>query len=173
MLLSIKNKHWIIGLLLLVTCKVTYAPISKVPNNSDAIRLDGYYYFADSTRSPTPKVYIHFYYSDGTRLFWQSSDYEVGNLNQTLSRLEGYLTTEVKSKTVYPNHYLWSAYELLEDQIILTSWYATENWKKSAVEESLIILNDTLLVDRSWEPNHFWQFRYFKHKPDSSSSPIK
>ena len=152
---------------------MTFVPISKVTYVGDDFRLDGYYYHADTTRPWGPKVFIHFYYKDGTRLFWQSSEYDINSLDRTLSRFEDYAIAEKKSKTIYPNHYHWSAFEVVDNQIKLKSWAAIENWKKTPIEETLTIVNDTLLIDQSVEPSRYWQFRQFAHKPDSSSSPIK
>lgn len=157
---------------ILTTCKVTFVPIYKSSYNGNDFRLDGYYYSLDK-RDFVAKLYIYFFYPDGTVLFWGNSDYDTANVEETLLQLERFFKMEKRNNAMKGSHYDWSAFEVKDKNISLKSWAMSENFKKGTYESSLTIINDSLLIENNSSFQDYWHFKKFADKPNNSSCPIK
>jgi len=155
-------------LILFLGCKVSYVPMSKKPYNGSEFRLNGYYYEPHETT-----LHIHFFYPDGTVLFWGNTNYDSSKIETTLLRLEELFKMEKRNETIYPNHYIWSAFEVIGEEIKMKSWAMSESFKKGIYETSLIIINDSLLLDNDSTEPRYLHFKKFSDKPSNDSCPIK
>ena len=162
-------------LLSVVSCSILDDKLSidKEYNDSDKLRLNGYYYFKYGEDENT-RLVIYFFYKNGV-LFHAGAPLatEVEENENSLKDSSFYGGT-MKSKA------RWGIYNISGDTIAFERWYPSTGSLPAYVRSGKI-LNDTTFVitesyrmrfGRKWEYDQeyrVYHFREFKHKPDSTN----
>ncbi len=140
--------------------------MTKTPNDSTSLRLDGIYLHEDSLKI----VDLFFLYEDGTIL--SRGSILKSNLESKLRQLE--ISTDEKYKAM---KYLWGKY-IIEDDVIVFEKYAPTDKPYRAFRRKGQILNDTTFVISQFSDvkgqglmnvDETYRFRKTKSKPDSSN----
>ncbi|MDL2256803.1 hypothetical protein LJC06_01200 [Bacteroidales bacterium OttesenSCG-928-I14] len=145
--------------------------IEKKDYNGKEFRIDGYYYYLDST---SMRMSIKFFYHNGIV-------FSGGIESSELTEIENYLLNDYMD-SIRDSQGNWSLFQVDKSEVITESYYdnppsACLDLMKTFYE----IKNDTTLIRKRVDHpgykndiyNHVYHFKQFDHKPDSINDFIK
>ncbi len=158
-------------IIMLTACYPKIYPLNmeRMPNNSDALKLYGYYYitYGDSNEF----VHVYFLYKNGVLL-----DGFSGALKDLASREKRYASGEY-AYFAKNNQSNWGVYKIKDQKIILEKWYSGNRCCKTSFRSGEILDNETFKITRTYseeegeyeEVNYTYTFKPFSPKPDSTN----
>jgi hypothetical protein len=165
------KKIFFFSLVLLTSCSVSNFTIKKLPISSNVLKLNGYYFYSNSSVYANG-VGVCFLYSNGV-LYELNSNYE--SLDQALKYYK-IKDNNVTSKNYPIERSYWGLYRTLGDSIILEQHDVGQGFPLFKFTGR--ILNDTTFyINTSKKENEktktfeniVYHFKKFEPKPDSTN----
>ncbi len=147
---------------------------SRVENNTNKLRLDGYYYAIlsfDSTHAHTYTLYEN-------GIFHDNGGVDTAKVFNNTVNLQ-------LPESAYNHKTFWGIYNLENDNITIQRWIPLSNGCVKVIEEEGVILNDTTFrldveraiwygeVENETSINRIFHFNHYLPKPDSIVSFIR
>jgi hypothetical protein len=145
--------------------------LGLVPNYSDQIKINGYYYQSDSI---TTNVVVWVFYRNGIVCFLGTG--------RSLGYFENAFQNKEALSNIYANKSAWGLYQLNNDTIITNGLflYPGELRRISTISKGTILTDTTILFKLSIKSNNTiylrndtLHFKQFSPKPDSTNVFIK
>jgi hypothetical protein len=166
-------KYFSLGLLLFsfLSCKDAKLVLPKTQNNSNNLKLNGYYYHSPIGIDSNITL-IDFFYYNGISL-------KFGGMN---SKNLTIVDQNIKIKTkVEKNKVGWGLFIIKNDNIQIENWEPTEGGRKTSKREGTIINDTTFVIKKFFSAytqkeyliSETYKFRQFSPKPDSTNKWIK
>jgi hypothetical protein len=170
------SSFFFFGIIFSLHSCVTVAPLTfqRVKNDSNSLKLNGYYYTEDQDSLET-FYSVYFLYSDGIIKYCGTKK------ATTLQNVDNYIIREyIKSQPVNKSKVGWGVFKSSNYSIIFDMWYPRIN--PPIYRSSGIVLNDSTFIIKSISKpngkdvkrkNDIYHFRSFHPKPDSINKFIK
>ncbi len=147
--------------------------LERIPNNSNSLRLDGYYF--SEFESDQPRFSIYFFYENGIALFGDNP--YVSEIEEEEERMRSgdyYATIEDRK-------FKWGVYQIIGDEIKIERWYPSDRPYKTFLERGEIINDTTFRITTFSKPDgsgaevrdELYQFKALTPKPDSTNTFIE
>jgi hypothetical protein len=141
--------------------------IGQTSNNSNLLKLSGYYYYEYPGSNETLKE-VYFFYNDGQLI---SCGVFSGN---DFSEIENYLVTDRFKSQLQSNKDMHGLYLIENNQLTMENWVANESGYLVNRKEGVIV-NDSsfnITIESKKNVSYLYKFRAYTPKPDSTNKFI-
>jgi hypothetical protein len=144
--------------------------MKRVDNNTEKIKLDGYFLESNKVNSTT-----YFFYQNGVVIEYSSYKPEDSlKIENTMRDAE--ILAKIKG-----NKDRWGVYRIEGNNIFMEKWYPSDRPLDAFLKTGTILNDSTFVFDTSSEPdgskketiNETYRFKKFSPKPDSTNLFIK
>lgn len=156
---------------LFISCKDEDLVLPRTPNNSNLLKLNGYY-FHNPTGIDSNITVVDFLYTNGISL----------NIGGTQSKDLTVIEENLKKDLNFADNKIgWGVYVINNDNIEIENWAATEGKRKTSSRKGKILNDSTFVITRffsaftqkEYEISDSYHFKAYSPKPDSTNSFIK
>jgi hypothetical protein len=140
--------------------------ISQTPNNSNLLKLNGYYYYEYSGNNELIKD-VYLFYRDG-----QIISFSISGGNGFLD-LENYLVSDRFKSQIQSNKDMHGLYLIENQNLVTEKWAANESGYLVNRSEGLILNDSTFEISNTGASgNLLYKFKSYSPKPDSTNKFI-